>query len=321
MSEIPLSLRSPRVYAAVVGATLLTAVLSLTGLLSLGSVAFGVLMVGVALTGIPHGAVDHVVAADLYGLTASWSDQAKFYGVYLALMAAYGVVWLVAPVLSLAVFLALTVYHFGQADLAYWDVPAPGHVLLYASRGLLLMGLPIVAFPALVDPIFMAIAEVQVSAWPGVQSSPTALLTGLVAQHVAVLVLMARQGTPQSRDVGRELFNTAVLAFLLITAHPLVGFAVYFGLWHSLGHILEILRFFQRHGRQATLGHFYRKAALFTAISFIGLGGLYLVNEAFGAQEQMIALLFILISVLTLPHMLIVEAMYQRQRPRAAATG
>ena len=327
MSEVPLSLRSPRVYAAVVGATLLTAGLSLTGTLSLGSVAFVVLMIGVALTGIPHGAVDHVVAADLYGLSSSWSDQAKFYGVYLALMTAYGVLWLITPVVSLAVFLGLTVYHFGQADLAYWNVPAPGHLLLYASRGVLLMGLPIVTFPELVDPIFEAIAGVQVSAWPGVTTAPTTLLATLVAQHAAVLLFMQRWGTPAWRDVGRELFNTAVLAVLLITTHPLVGFAVYFGLWHSLGHILEILRFFQRHGRQATLGHFYRKAALFTLISFMGLGGLYLVNEAFGAQEQMIALLFILISVLTLPHMLIVEAMYQRQRPAgprpetASATG
>lgn len=327
MSDVPLSLRSPRVYAAVVGATLFVAGLSVTGALSLGSVAFVVLMVLVALTGIPHGAVDHVVAADLYGLTSSWSDQATFYGVYLALMAAYGVLWMISPVVSLALFLGLTVYHFGQADLAYWNVPAPGHVLLYASRGILLMGLPIVAFPELVDPIFMAIADVQVSAWPGVSTAPTALLTALVVQHAGVLLLMQRGGTPTWGDVGRELFNTAVLAALLISTHPLVGFAVYFGLWHSLGHILEILRFFQRHGRRATLGHFYRKAALFTLISFVGLGGLYLVNEAFGAQEQMIALLFILISVLTLPHMLIVEAMYQRQRPAgprpetASATG
>ncbi len=79
-----------------------------------------------------------------------------------------------------------------------------------------------------------------------------------------------------------------------------------------------MLRFFQSHGRSATVSYFYRKAALFTVISFVGLGGLYLVNEAFGAQEQMIALLFILISVLTLPHMLIVEAMYQRRRREAS---
>ena len=318
MSEVPLSLRSPRVYGAVVGVTLLTAVLSFTGALSLGSMAFIVLMVVVALTGIPHGAVDHVVAADLYGLSSSWSDQARFYGVYLALMAAYGVLWWISPVVSLALFLGLTVYHFGQADLAYWDVPTPGHLLLYGSRGIMLIGLPIVAFPDLVDPIFVAIADVQVSAWPGVTSAPAAVLAALVGQHAAVLLLMQRWGTPPWSAVGRELFNTAVLATQLITAHPLVGFAVYFGLWHSLGHILEILRFFQRHGRQATLGHFYRKAALFTLISFVGLGGLYVLNEAVGAQTEMIALLFILISVLTLPHMLIVEAMYQRQRPAAA---
>ena len=320
MSDVPLSIRSPRVYAVVVACTVLTAALSFWGALSLGSVAFIILMVMVALTGIPHGAVDHVIAADLYGLTTSWSDQAKFYGVYLALMAVYGILWLISPVVSLAIFLLMTIYHFGQADLAYWNVPAPWHIVLYGSRGVLLLGLPIVAFPDLVDPIFVAIADVAVSSWPGVSTAPTALLAGIVAQHAVALVGFAAWGTPTRTDIGRELLNTGVLAALLITAHPLVGFAVYFGLWHSLGHILEILRFFRQHGRTATVGHFYRKAALFTLISFIGLGGLYLTNEAFGAQDEMIALLFILISVLTLPHMLIVEAMYQRERPQAQAS-
>lgn len=318
MSADDTALRKPRIYGVVLLCTLATILLSVWGGLALGSVAFVVLMVMVALTGIPHGAVDHIVAADLYGLGPSWSDQAKFYTVYLALMAGYGVLWLISPVVSLALFLLLTIYHFGQADLAYWGLPAPGHAMLYTSRGIMLIGLPIVAFPEVVDPIFIAIADVAVTTWPGVATTPNGLLAGLVAQHLIGLGAAYAWSNAHPVDLGREVLNTGVLAALLITAHPLVGFAVYFGLWHSLGHILEVLRFFQSHGRSATVSYFYRKAALFTLISFVGLGGLYMVNQAFGAQEQMIALLFILISVLTLPHMLIVEAMYQRRRYEAA---
>ena len=96
--------------------------------------------------------------------------------------------------------------------------------------------------------------------------------------------------------------------------HPLVAFAVYFGLWHSLGHILELIRFFRtQDGEVTTIPAFYKKAALYTIVSFIGLGLLYAATQSFGLQDQMIALLFILISVVTLPHMVIVERLYQKR--------
>ncbi len=38
------------------------------------------------------------------------------------------------------------------------------------------------------------------------------------------------------------------------------------------------------------------------------------INHAFGLEDQFIALMFILISVLTLPHMVIVDRMYAQLR-------
>jgi Brp/Blh family beta-carotene 15,15'-monooxygenase len=105
--------------------------------------------------------------------------------------------------------------------------------------------------------------------------------------------------------------TTVVLSGLFILVHPLVAFSIYFGLWHSLGHIFELLRFFRRRNAPTTLPGFYRKAALYTAVSFAGLAALYYATQSFGLEDQMIALLFILISVMTLPHMIIVERLYQ----------
>jgi len=309
-----ISLRTPRIYGSVLAVTLATVLVSAFGLIEWGSAAFVVLMVAVVVTGIPHGAVDHVVAARLYGLSPAWRDQAKFYGGYLAAMAAYGALWVVFPAWCLAAFLVMTMYHFGQADLAYWNLPPVSARLAYLSRGLLLMGLPIAAFPEIVDPIFDAIAGVQPGTWPGLVEAQGIVLGGLVAQHVLVLGgVAAAHGVPANG--GREAVNTAVLSALFILVHPLVAFAVYFGLWHSLGHILELLQFFRSRsdapGDPETLPGFYQKAALYTVVSFVGLGGLYAGTQSFGLQDQMIALLFILISVMTLPHMVIVERLYQ----------
>jgi Brp/Blh family beta-carotene 15,15'-monooxygenase len=120
---------------------------------------------------------------------------------------------------------------------------------------------------------------------------------------------------------GREAINIPVLAALFGVVPPLVAFSVYFGLWHSLGHILELLRFFRRRAAEpATLSAFYREAALFTLLPFVGLGALYWLTQSVGLQDQMIALLFIVIAVMTLPHMVIVERLYrERERRRGVA--
>lgn len=312
------SFRSWPVYGSVLALTVAVMALSFWGALPLESNAFALLMGVVVLTGIPHGAVDHLVATKLYDLDASWSDQAKFYGFYLVLMALYGGLWLVAPMTSLAVFLAMTMYHFGQADLAYLAAPERQHRLAYLSRGLFLIGLPIAAFPDVVAPIFDAIAGFDLRTITVLTQYQAAIVGGLIAQHVLVLARLQRRGIAASSDLGRELLNVAVLGVLFCTVHPLVAFAVYFGFWHSLSHILELIRFLNWQDQSAPLVAFYRQATLFTVLSFVLLGALYAAGDAFGTEMEMIALLFILISVMTLPHMLIVERLYQRQRGRPA---
>ena len=307
------SLRTPRIYAAVLLATGAAVAVGYWGPPLGGTAALVVLSVAVVLTGIPHGAIDHLVAARLYDLQFTWRDQAKFYGGYLALMAVYGALWPVAPAWCLAVFLAMTMYHFGQADMAYWDLPPVPARLLYVSRGLFLIGLPIVAFPGIVDPIFEAIGGVQVLDWSLATTYQTTTLFALVGQHVGALALSFAAGDVPAWKGGREALNVGVLTALFGLVHPLVAFAVYFGLWHSLGHILELIQFFRRRGEAMSIGGFYRSAALFTVLSFVLLGGLYAGLQAFGDREEMIALLFILIAVMTLPHMIIVERLY-RQR-------
>jgi Brp/Blh family beta-carotene 15,15'-monooxygenase len=192
---------------------------------------------------------------------------------------------------------------------------------VYLSRGLFLIGLPIAAFPGLVDPIFDAIAGVRPTTWPGLGPQSASVSAGLVGQHVLVLGAAALTADVEGRDVGREALNVTVLAALFGAVHPLVAFSVYFGLWHSLGHILELLRFFRRRETApATIPDFYRKAALFTILPFVGLIGLYWATQAFGSTDQMIALLFIIIAVMTLPHMIIVERLYrEREQQRAEA--
>jgi Brp/Blh family beta-carotene 15,15'-monooxygenase len=298
------------VYLLVLGITLATIGLSLVASVTLSQAEIAVLIGVVLLLGIPHGAVDHLVAKDLYALQPHWLDQTKFYAGYLLAMGVYGGLWYLFPAPALLLFLGFAVYHFGQSDLEYLGLQGERQTVLDVSRGLLLIGLPLVAHLEVVAPIFERIAGLNPLAWPILADYAWLWTTILIAQHVVLFFALAAPRVLWA-DLLREGVTIAVLSVLFVLVNPLVAFAVYFGFWHSLGHILELLRYFNRRGRQMTLVGFYRHAALFTVISILGLAGLYLTAGAFGLREHMISLLFILISLLTLPHMVIVEKFWQ----------
>ena len=277
----PISFRSPSIYGSVLVLTLLTVAVGSWSGPTLEPWAIVVLFLAVVLTGMPHGAIDHLVAARLWNLDRTWADQATFYGGYLALMALYGAFWIIAPAWSLVLFLVMTMYHFGQADLAYWHLPPLPARLLYLTRGLFLIGGPIAAFPGIVAPIFDAMGGVQLLSWPLVATSPTLLFAAFAVQHVVALGLATPWSTPDAEWApAREVLNVGALAALFGLVHPLVAFSVYFGAWHALSHILELLRFFRHRGEDMSLADFYRAAILFTLLPFVGLAGLYTATQS-----------------------------------------
>jgi Brp/Blh family beta-carotene 15,15'-monooxygenase len=76
-----------------------------------------VLLPAFAGLGVPHGALDHLVAAAIRTISISSRPPRSFYIWYLSLAGVYAIVWCVAPAVAAACFLLLTALHFGETDL------------------------------------------------------------------------------------------------------------------------------------------------------------------------------------------------------------
>jgi len=103
----------------------------------------------------------------------------------------------------------------------------------------------------------------------------------------------------------------AALTALLLTADPLLAFAVYFGLWHSLTHLVVLADVIGT--GPAPLRSVLRLAAPLTATS-VGVLGLVVVGAVVTHRAEMIVpSVFVFVSMLTLPHMVMVERLWRRR--------
>jgi beta-carotene 15,15'-dioxygenase len=272
------------------------------------SIALWVVLASVVLIGIPHGAIDHIMAAEIFGLNKTLKDHLLFYAGYLLIMLLVAALWYFLPVAGMALFLIISIYHFGQADMEDFMTSKPGNWIWHNGRGFLIIGLIVFSDPDITYPIMAEAMQIDHALFFGWMPDST-ITSGFIIIGFAILGFI---GYKQNRfkDAGRFAYDSILLSGLLIITGPLIGFALYFALWHSAGHIHEMQEFFRSKGKSLSLSQFYLKATPFTVVSFIGLAILVAINSAFGLEEQFLSLMFILISVLTLPHMFIVDRMY-----------
>ncbi|MCA1800986.1 MAG: Brp/Blh family beta-carotene 15,15'-dioxygenase [Rhodothermaceae bacterium] len=271
------------------------------------------LFFAVFVIGIPHGAVDHVVAADLYGMRQRVTDHLLFYSSYLLVMLLVGLLWLFYPLVGMVLFLLISVYHFGQADMVALVQPAsPFSALFSWSRGLMVITAIIFTDPYVCLPIIEAAIRMSPEWLSSLYQYSSIILVAAVVQYYAIVLIVLSLG---ALNVSRLRFlgDSLLLTALLVLTHPLIGFAFYFALWHSMGHVQEMISFFRDNGRHVTIWSFYRLALPFTLVSLFGLSVLFFVQRTYSVGNEMISLLFILISVLTLPHMIIVDRMFARK--------
>jgi Brp/Blh family beta-carotene 15,15'-monooxygenase len=239
----PIGLTQSSMFRPVAALTAIAAVLAAALPDPDTAVSFAVVAATVILFGIPHGAVDHLVAAEPRRSgdeTQTRRFDRRFHMEYVGAMLAVGLVWFLVPAAALFIFLVISVHHFGQSDLAWCLLPMARQLPLQWSRGLLLVGFPLVAHLDTIAPIIDRLRGGRPDQWNWLYDHAIAWCVGLVLQHVVVGVVSCRNMDVAATWIRREVIGVGVIVVLFAVTDPLIGFAVYFGLWHSLGHVLVL---------------------------------------------------------------------------------
>ena len=263
----------------------------------------------VLLIGLPHGATDFLLFRRLRGPGLSRRQIIRFFLFYLGCVLGFLGCWMFFPLVALLLFLVISCYHFGQSNWQYAQLQGWISFILNLAWGAFALG------GALLwhwneSSVIIGQLIGHVPSWSNAAMANVPWLILLL--NIVLLLGLWVARLIHKQQVLREMTNFMVLSFMLWFTPLLVGFTLYFTLWHSLGSLLDQITFFRRQWPTFSLLHYYRQAAPYTLLAVTGLLALILGQSYLFSNVSLISLFFILISCITLPHILLVEESYSQ---------
>jgi Brp/Blh family beta-carotene 15,15'-monooxygenase len=279
--------------------TLILIVAAASGIRPKTPIILVLLVVGVVILGLPHGALDPLVATQLWGARRPF-PMLSFLILYTGMAAICAAVWLIIPTVALIGFLSISAYHFGSD----WDDRC-------AAWGQIAFGIAIVSVPTLckarqVEEIYRQL---------GASAAHQIVTVSQVFAVVAVVVALFAASSPSKFRISNLLeLSTVVVGGLVLP--PLLFFTCYFCLLHSPRHLMETARRLGLRGVRDIA-----RSAAPTVLATLVLGiVLWAVLSGSVYSQKVIQLVFIGLAALTTPHMLLTELSLRRSLPSATSS-
>jgi len=271
--------------------------LALSSFLPLGAQYVCALLAVIAL-GVPHGALDGEIARSVLRPRFGWAWFPIFSLPYLTLSALVLLAWHMAPVPTLAAFLAASVWHFGSED------AGSGTYFEAVVRGGMPIAVPVLVHPAATSAVFAAISGTLLP------QPPEWLWT---ASLIWLVLAIAWASALALRGQGRSLVAPSLLAGLFIVLPPLTAFAIYFVCIHAPAHTAALIHDPRRAPRVRD-----GRSAILLALPITGLtlligAGLWPLYAG-ALPVRLLSLTLQGLAALTLPHMLLDAWLTRRER-------
>jgi Brp/Blh family beta-carotene 15,15'-monooxygenase len=300
-----MSHRSPNIRQGV----LLVTTLAIFAGLFLSEEIFGqgvlLFSIGLILGGIPHGAAD----VYLFQKAFKTSSRPRFFLAYFLVLAGYAALWWVQPILAFLLFLVISFYHFGQSNWNYVSFPNQA----FAKLANFAWGAMVVLFPVLLHHEEASEIIYQITGYAPVFSTDLRWVTlfFLVLLNCGIPIWLYERENIDKATFRREMVNVLALIGLFLTTPLLLGFAVYFVFWHSISSILDQVQFLEMGEGIKGIKLFLKRLVPLTVMAFIGLFGFIFWEVQQGLEVFPIGKMFLFISLITLPHSILVEGVYQ----------
>ncbi len=258
----------------------------------------------ILLLGVPHGATDHILFRHVKkDYDKGWLS--RFFVRYFLLMGLLALTWWILPSLALLVFLAISAYHFGQSQWHHLKTSKSVKNALYISWGAFVLAAPLLWNYTETAPIVEHLIGVEILLSIDYQFFiPLFLIVVIVLQTL----LLYTKNIISRRRLIEEWSILLLFSCLFYSTSLLLGFAVYFVFWHSLDSVNDQINQLRKINPDYTLKNYLWQVAPFTLIAFGSIGLFAWYSPAALMTDVWVSQFFILISIVTLPHSLLMDS-------------
>ena len=259
------------------------------------------LIIILILFGVPHGALDLYIDQHLHKTD---TKQNIFLLKYLANIILYASIWYFFPVLALIIFIAITAFHFGEID---WmgKTSTLLHKSVYTLLGFAWILFLLTKNVNFALDIFLTMGRSAIKKDFLVELAnqiyPYTLLT-IGVLHL-MLFIFKKYFFQKEANFYYSLLQTILLICFVLFMPLWISFTFYFGFWHSLLSFDKIRISFNIPNSFNGWKGLLFKAAPFSIMAWFGFAYITFLTLNSKDSSGIFTLLFISLSVLTLPHL------------------
>ena len=246
----------------------------------------------ISTIGVSHGALDHEKGKKIIKLFKSKKIE-LFYLAYVSLSLIIILLWSIAPIITLIIFLIVASYHFGKEDSVFGKIKY-NHFsnILFFFKGSIIVLAPLYFSQEETFEIFK-ILNVNIK-----NINQDFLL--------ALILLSLLSNFLLKKNILIHSIDTLSIIILNWTFSPLVAFTIYFCFLHSIRHSFSLIYEINKNNFKKGSNLFIKKALPLTMLTgLIFLISLYVLNNYFLLNSAILKVIFIGLASLTFPHILL----------------
>ena len=250
--------------------------------------------------GIIHGSNDFTILKKQKKNTIDLIKSTSFYLFLILLCIAC---YLINSFVAILFFVILSSYHFGEQHLEN-KFTGSKYVksIIYVVYGMLIFSLIFIENLKDVEVIMRNLTgEIIPNSW---------IETMLVSSSLLLIILITYQFTRKINpkiQIVRELFYILLLYLVFKSSSLILGFAIYFVLWHSIPSILDQTKFLSGGYTFKTILEYLKTAFVYWLISITGL----IIAYYYFSESLFNSMIFIVLFAVTAPHVWVMNRMKQ----------
>ena len=259
----------------------------------------------ILVIGVSHGSLDNLKGRKLLQIFRIYNFFI-FYLSYILISLIVIFLWVIAPSISLVVFLVVASHHFGKEDTQFLIIKNSYlNQLLFFLKGSLIVFTPMYFHFDETISIFklLLIDNESFYEFLNIIETNKILLYCIIVSTLSSIILFAKNFEFKRFTIFLDYFSILIINYYF---SPLVAFTIYFCFLHSVRHSISLISELDNDNLTNGLKIFTKKALPLTILTAISCFlGLYLLNNTYDFNNSILKIIFIGLASLTFPHILL----------------